>query len=95
MEDGAGGQIGAPAAPRAVSVSGDGTEVAIIPGRPMAVIHATATTSIMTYAWAPIVMVRLYNCYFLVHAFRCTALVLITGYTKQTSTQLVRNLFTS
>ena len=95
MEGGADGQTGAPAAPCAGLASGDGTGVATIPGRPMAVIHAMATTSIMTYAWAPIVMVRLYYCYYLIHAFTCTALVLITGYTKQPSTQLVKNLFTS
>jgi len=74
MEDGADGQTGAPAAPRAGLASGDGTGVATIPGRHMVAIHAIATTSITKYAWAPIVRVRLYNSHYSVRA--CTKQIL-------------------
>jgi len=47
---GAGGQIGAPAAPRVVSASGDGTGVATTSRRPTMAFTAMATTTSMKYA---------------------------------------------
>jgi len=76
MADGAVGRIGAPAAPRVVSASEDGTGVVTTPRRPMMAFTATATTTIMKYALAPIVTVSItvIHSVLCMHVYICTSL---------------------